>query len=197
MEIKSKDNSKEQILEAAMKVFVKNGFSETRMEDIAENSGLSKGAIYHHYKSKKDLFLALIDFWEEYFFFKIFFNKDVESKKSADLLRDMASDMIETFKNRKYILLAELEFWSLANHDEDVRAKTEALYIKLMKLIRTIISKGVSSNEFKKLDVDVAALSVMTSLQGVIWFSIFQDKNISAEQYLNNVIEFIIFGFKK
>ena len=141
MENKSKDNSKEQILEAAMKVFVKNGFSETRMDDIAENSGLSKGAIYHHYKSKKDLFLALIDFWEEYFFFKIFFNKDVESKNSADLLRDMAKDMIETFKNRKYILLAELEFWSLANHDEDVRAKTEALYIKLMKLIRTIISK--------------------------------------------------------
>ena len=197
MENKSKDNSKDQILEAAMKVFVKNGFSETRMDDIAENSGLSKGAIYHHYKSKKDLFLALIDFWEEYFFFKIFFNKDVESKNSADLLRDMAKDMIETFKNRKYILLAELEFWSLANHDEDVRAKTEALYIKLMKLIRTIISKGVDSNEFKKLDVDVAALSVMTSLQGVIWFSIFQDKNISAEQYLNNVIEFIIFGFQK
>ena len=197
MENKSKDNSKEQILEAAMKVFVKNGFSETRMDDIAENSGLSKGAIYHHYNSKKDLFLALIDFWEEYFFFKIFFNKDVESKNSADLLRDMAKDMIETFKNRKYILLAELEFWSLANHDEDVRAKTEALYIKLMKLIRTIISKGVDSNEFKKLDVDVAALSVMTSLQGVIWFSIFQDKNISAEQYLNNVIEFIIFGFQK
>ena len=197
MENKSKDNSKEQILEAAMKVFVKNGFSETRMDDIAENSGLSKGAIYHHYKSKKDLFLALIDFWEEYFFFKIFFNKDVESKNSADLLRDMAKDMIETFKTRKYILLAELEFWSLANHDEDVRAKTEALYIKLMKLIRTIISKGVDSNEFKKLDVDVAALSVMTSLQGVIWFSIFQDKNISAEQYLNNVIEFIIFGFQK
>ena len=197
MENKSKDNSKEQILEAAMKVFVKNGFSETRMDDIAENSGLSKGAIYHHYKSKKDLFLALIDFWEEYFFFKIFFNKDVESKNSADLLRDMAKDMIETFKDRKYILLAELEFWSLANHDEDVRAKTEALYIKLMKLIRTIISKGVDSNEFKKLDVDVAALSVMTSLQGVIWFSIFQDKNISAEQYLNNVIEFIIFGFQK
>ena len=197
MDNKSKDNSKDQILEAAMKVFVKNGFSETRMDDIAENSGLSKGAIYHHYKSKKDLFLALIDFWEEYFFFNIFFNKDVESKNSADLLRDMAKDMIETFKNRKYILLAELEFWSLANHDEDVRAKTEALYIKLMKLIRTIISKGVDSNEFKKLDVDVAALSVMTSLQGVIWFSIFQDKNISAEQYLNNVIEFIIFGFQK
>ena len=38
---------------------------------FAEVSGLSKGAIYHHYDSKKDLFLALIDFWEEYFFFKV------------------------------------------------------------------------------------------------------------------------------
>ena len=197
MDNKSKDNSKEQILDAAMKVFVKNGFAQTRMEDIAEVSGLSKGAIYHHYDSKKDLFLALIDFWEEYFFFKVFFNKNIESKKSEDLLRAMAKDMIETFKSKKYVLLAELEFWSLANHDEDVRAKTEALYIKLMKLIRSIISRGVRTNEFKQINVDVAALSVMTSLQGVIWFSIFQDKNISAEQYLNDVIEFIIFGFKK
>ena len=199
MKNKSTDNSKEQILEAAMKVFVKKGYSQTRMEDIAEVSGLSKGAIYHHYDSKKNLFLALIDYWEEYFFFKVFFNKDVESKKAEDLLRDMATDIIETFKSSKYILLAELEFWSLANHDEDVRAKTEALYMKLMKLIRSIISKGIKENDFKQLNVDVAALSVMTSLQGVIWFSIFKDtdKMISAEQYLNDVIEFIIYGFKK
>ena len=199
MNNKSTDNSKEQILEAAMKVFVKKGYSQTRMEDIAELSGLSKGAIYHHYDSKKNLFLALIDYWEEYFFFKVFFNKDVKSKKAEDLLRDMATDIIETFKSSKYILLAELEFWSLANHDEDVRAKTEALYMKLMKLIRSIISKGIKENDFKQLNVDVAALSVMTSLQGVIWFSIFKDtdKMISAEQYLNDVIEFIIYGFKK
>ena len=199
MKNKSTDNSKEQILEAAMKVFVKKGYSQTRMEDIAEVSGLSKGAIYHHYDSKKSLFLALIDYWEEYFFFKVFFNKDVKSKKAEDLLRDMATDIIETFKSSKYILLAELEFWSLANHDEDVRAKTEALYMKLMKLIRSIISKGIKENDFKQLNVDVAALSVMTSLQGVIWFSIFKDKDkmISAEQYLNDVIEFIIYGFKK
>ena len=199
MNNKSTDNSKEQILEAAMKVFVKNGYSQTRMEDIAEMSGLSKGAIYHHYDSKKSLFLALIDYWEEYFFFKVFFNKDVKSKKAEDLLRDIAQDIIETFKSSKYILLAELEFWSLANHDEDVRAKTEALYMKLMKLIRSIISKGIKENDFKHLNVDVAALSVMTSLQGVIWFSIFKDKDkmISAEEYLSDVIEFIIYGFKK
>ena len=94
-------------------------------------------------------------------------------------------------------MLAELEFWSLANHDDEVRKKTATLYTKLLKLFKSIISKGIKENDFKKLNVDVAALSVMTSLQGVIWFSIFQDSNISAEEYLNDVIEFIIYGFKK
>ncbi len=197
MNNKSKDNSKDQILEAAMKVFVKNGYAQTRMEDIAEVAGLSKGAIYHHYESKKELFLSLIDYWEEYFFFKVFFNKNSSSKKAEELLKDITNDIVETFKERKYILLAELEFWSLANHDEDIRIKTATLYVKLLKLIKTIINKGIRENDFKKLNVDVAALSVMTALQGVIWFSIFQDSKITAEEYLNDVIDFIIYGFKK
>ena len=64
---KLKENRKEQILKAALKLFVVNGYSDTRMDDIAIGSGLSKGAIYHHYASKNDLFIALIDYWEETF----------------------------------------------------------------------------------------------------------------------------------
>jgi len=54
---------KNQILEAAFKVFIDKGYSKTTMDDIVENSGLSKGALYHYYKSKKDLFLSLIIFF--------------------------------------------------------------------------------------------------------------------------------------
>ena len=45
---------KNQILEAAFKVFIDKGYSKTTMDDIVERSGLSKGALYHYYKSKKD-----------------------------------------------------------------------------------------------------------------------------------------------
>ena len=64
---KLKENRKEQILKAALKLFVVNGYSDTRMDDIAIGSGLSKGAIYNNYASKNDLFIALIDYWEETF----------------------------------------------------------------------------------------------------------------------------------
>ena len=193
---KVKDSTKTQILEAALHVFVKSGYSKTTMDDIVAKSGHSKGAIYHYYRSKKELFLALIDYWENYFF-KNIINKDLSNDNPDELLRDITLDVIKTFKSRKHIFLAELEFWSLSNHDLDIRKKTTQLYAKLIELFKTIISKGVKAGLYKKIDLEVASLSVMTALQGVIWFSIFDKSDISAEKYLNDVIEFIIYGFKK
>tara|TARA_Y100001960_G_scaffold328552_1_gene417639 strand:+ start:381 stop:959 length:579 start_codon:yes stop_codon:yes gene_type:complete len=187
---------KQQILDAALKVFVNKGYSDTRMNDIVIGSGMSKGAIYHHYNSKRDLFLDLIDFWEIYCFPNIL-DKKYKNKTAAGKLREIVKDIIKTFKNKKYVFLAELEIWSLANHDKDVRDKTKNLYMNLLELFSGIISKGINSGEFKKIDVNIASLSIMTSLQGVIWFSIFDNSNLSAEEYLTQVMEFIIIGFKK
>ena len=103
---------------------------------------------------------------------------------------------MNAFKTKKYVFLAELEFWSLANHDENVRIKTKELYVKLLNMFKSIINKGIEDKKYKKVNIDVASLSIMTALQGVIWFSIFEDSKLSAEEYLNDVIEFIIFGLK-
>ncbi|MBD23569.1 MAG: hypothetical protein CMG46_00980 [Candidatus Marinimicrobia bacterium] len=191
----NKDKSINQILDAALEVFVKKGYAQTRMDDIVDLSGLSKGAIYHHYSSKNELFLSLIDHWETYFFTDIL-KKSLIDKDPDDLLREIVVDVVNAFKTKKYVFLAELEFWSLANHDENVRIKTKELYVKLLNMFKSIINKGIKDKKYKKVNVDVASLSIMTAIQGVIWFSIFEDSKLSAEQYLNDVIEFIIFGLK-
>ena len=190
------NKSKNRIMDAALQVFVSKGYSDTRMDDIVEMSGLSKGAIYHHYKSKKDLFISLIEHWENFSFPNIF-DKDLDEMSSADALRGIVNDIVITFKKNKNVFLAELEFWSLANHDEDVRLKTKSLYVKLLNLFKNIIIKGIDRGEFKNIDKNIGALSIMTSIQGVIWFSIFEESKLSAEIYLNEVIEFIIKGFEK
>tara|TARA_Y100000748_G_scaffold265316_1_gene235113 strand:+ start:108 stop:698 length:591 start_codon:yes stop_codon:yes gene_type:complete len=192
----TKDKSKKIILDAALSLFVKNGYSQTSMDDIVNLSGLSKGAIYHHYSSKKVLFLSPIDYWET-FYFKDILNKNISDCNPDDLLREISQNVVIAFKSKKNIFLAELEFWSLSNYDNDVRERIKLLYVKLLKLFKGIVRKGINDKLYKNLNVDVAALSIMTSLQGVIWFSIFEESTISAEQYLNDVIEFIIFGFKK
>jgi len=54
------EERKNQILDAAGKVFARLGFQKTRMDDIVEESGLSKGTLYWYFKSK-DEFEAVED----------------------------------------------------------------------------------------------------------------------------------------
>jgi AcrR family transcriptional regulator len=54
-------NTRDRILEAAIKVFSSRGFHDTRMDDIVEESKTSKGSIYFYFKSKQEIFLGLID----------------------------------------------------------------------------------------------------------------------------------------
>lgn len=53
--------SRNKILEASGALFAEKGFDSTTMQDIMERSGLSKGAIYHHFKSKEEIMQALGD----------------------------------------------------------------------------------------------------------------------------------------
>ena len=57
-------DKKNNILMAAVKVLTKKGYYSSTMDDIVSESKMSKGAIYHYYSSKKDVYLAVIDMWE-------------------------------------------------------------------------------------------------------------------------------------
>ncbi|MBN1525701.1 MAG: TetR/AcrR family transcriptional regulator [Spirochaetales bacterium] len=52
---------KKQILEAAKKLFVKKGYHSTSIDDITHECGLTKGGIYWHFKSKWEIFTAMIE----------------------------------------------------------------------------------------------------------------------------------------
>lgn len=51
----------ESILTVSAKLFLEKGFDKTSMQDIAETAGISKGAIYHHFKSKEDIINAVTE----------------------------------------------------------------------------------------------------------------------------------------
>lgn len=51
---------REKILNTATQLFIQKGSEKTSMQDIAQTAGISKGAIYHHFKSKDEIILAVI-----------------------------------------------------------------------------------------------------------------------------------------
>jgi AcrR family transcriptional regulator len=55
------DKRKEQILEASLEEFSQKGFSGTKISDIVKRAEISQGLLYHYYKSKDELYLAVIE----------------------------------------------------------------------------------------------------------------------------------------
>ena len=190
-----KEERQSQIMEAAMKVITHKGFSNARIDDIVNEAGLSKGAIYHHYEGKKDLFLALIDHWETQTF-PDFYSRNGKERSASDTLRDFSEEIIKVFKTRSYVFQVEVEFWSLANQDEEIRKRSQELYEKIINLFELVIIKGIREKEFIKVDTRITAIYILSVFQGINWFCIFDDKKINAVNYIQKSIELIIKGLK-
>ena len=190
-----KEERQSQIMEAAMKVITRKGFSSARIDDIVNEAGISKGAIYHHYEGKKDLFLALIDHWETQTF-PDFYSRNGKERSASDTLRDFSEEIIKVFKTRSYVFQVEVEFWSLANQDDEIRIRSQELYEKIINLFELVIIKGIREKEFIKVDTRITAIYILSVFQGINWFCIFDDKKINAVNYIQKSIELIIKGLK-
>ena len=59
MQIK-KDYTREQIVEIAKRVFLRNGYAKTSMRDIAKRTGIGVSNIYNYFKSKDELFRYIV-----------------------------------------------------------------------------------------------------------------------------------------
>ena len=56
--------SKVKILEASVNVIRAKGYSATTVDDICHTAGVTKGSFFHHFKSKDEMALAAISYWE-------------------------------------------------------------------------------------------------------------------------------------
>ncbi|MGV9803771.1 TetR/AcrR family transcriptional regulator [Mycobacterium sp. NPDC003449] len=62
------EHTRSVLLDAAEEVFAEKGFAPATLDDIAHAAGYTKGAIYKHFATKEDLFLAVSDrYWRRYF----------------------------------------------------------------------------------------------------------------------------------
>ncbi|HLY43373.1 MAG TPA: TetR/AcrR family transcriptional regulator [Terracidiphilus sp.] len=63
--LEARHESKKRILDAALHVIRAKGYSATRVEDVCEAAGLTKGSFFHHFDSKEELAIAAADYWSE------------------------------------------------------------------------------------------------------------------------------------
>ncbi|NOZ75707.1 MAG: TetR/AcrR family transcriptional regulator [FCB group bacterium] len=189
------DLRKTQILTSALEVLVEKGYESSRMDDIVAHSGISKGAIYWYFKSKKEIYLALVNHWVWRYSATINYMV-TEDQPASEQLRNLFDYFRLQFTRDPQVFKALLEFWSLAGRDADFRVKLEKVYSEFLSIINTIVQKGVDSGEFSVAKVDVAALSIMVNIEGLVWFAMLESHRTNAEDYMRTITDFILAGLR-
>lgn len=113
---------REELLTAALQVFARRGYRDARVDEIAEEAGYSKGALYWHFSGKEELLTALL---EERIDAPV--RDRVALLASAPPERDMSVEATRAFAQQlseaRDVLLLEREYGSLALRDSELRAR--------------------------------------------------------------------------
>jgi AcrR family transcriptional regulator len=116
--------TRRKLLAAAETIFARDGFEAARLEDIAAEAGYTRGAFYANFKSKEDIFFALLDSWIAERMAEVYalIEKYDTPRKRLDALRDMYAEFAQ---NRRLALLS-LEFKLYAIRHPRAQARLRA-----------------------------------------------------------------------
>ncbi|MCP4039423.1 MAG: TetR/AcrR family transcriptional regulator [bacterium] len=128
---------REQILRAALSCFAEKGYHAATMDDLGRASGLSKGSLYWHFRSKEEVFLALFDSFAAV----LYGEWDAAAGSGADALEVLRRECeltVRSLSGDRLFLLAWAEF---LNHPA-ARERMSAIYTTARFKLQTIIEQG-------------------------------------------------------
>jgi AcrR family transcriptional regulator len=131
-------DARDELLEAALRVFARRGYGQAGVDEIAAEAGYSKGALYWHFSGKEELLMALL---EE--------RIDAPTRDRVALLasappeRDMSVEATRAFAQQlgeqREAMLLEREYWSLAIRDPELRARYAERQTELRSALATAL----------------------------------------------------------
>lgn len=155
-----------QILDAALEVFARQGFHEARMDDIAQASGLSKGALYLYYKSKDAIIGALLTS-----IFNIAMRSSLTVEHEDGPVRDRLLEVTERFAGEidrfSRAMPVMLEFYAIAARDRTVRKYLGEIMDEYAALVAHHLAQGIERGEFRAGDPHDLAVGLIAIWEGM------------------------------
>lgn len=156
------------ILKAAETCLAQKGFSDTGVEDICQQAGVTKGAFYHHFKTKQQLFLELLDHWID----KVSLDIDprnIDSKNTLELLLNMPDKISPAFATASGQLPVFLELYIRGLREEELKNISKRSYKRFIEFF-TSIQKKYNENVGEEEDISkiLFSLTIGFLIQGLL-----------------------------
>jgi TetR/AcrR family acrAB operon transcriptional repressor len=178
--------TRERILEAALNVFSKKGYSRTTFVNIANEIGLTKGAVYWHFKTKPDLLAAMISHGEERQCARIMNAEPASVEELRGMVLEIAREVVENEAIQKFEFFCGFQIeWSTELLAE-VHEKLAGLRGDPMKDFEQTLRHLQKIGELRRdVDADVLAWSMASVWVGALHLALHEKR--SFEQFCNLV----------
>lgn len=157
---------KDQIVRATVECITKHGYHNFSMQDVARAAGVSKGIIHYYFLNKDDLMMSVLD--------------RVAGDIEGVILQDMQaiSDPVkkleifmtvsfEVVRNTKEYYQVNMDFWTQINQKKEVRQVISRHYSKFRDTCANVISEGVQSGAFRKVDPSQQSSFIIAVIDGL------------------------------
>lgn len=181
-----KDEVREQLVQAARQVFVRYGYKKTALDDIAREARKGKSTIYYYFKSKDEIFKAVID---------------AEAEIRAKTIDDQISILEDPQQKLKtYIYVRMLTLKKVGNYYEAIKNDLlDNLYFvnsfrnnhfdAEINLVKDLLLEGIEKGVYTIQNPELTAKTIVTLLQGFEVPLIL--KNLSDEELQKSVDEML------
>jgi AcrR family transcriptional regulator len=169
------EQRKQHIREAATRCFVRRGYAQTRLLDIAREAGLSKGGVYFHYKAKHQLFHDILEN----------LSKSLQERWSFDPLAEQPADRtlgrlvkahLRTMQDHPNEVQLHNLLVAMAVQDPAFRQQLEKVTLIMRDLYAGIIERGMKDGVFIAGDPGTLAISVLAYINGLGGYTVLDNE---------------------
>ena len=161
------EETRTRILDVAQEAFARYGYDATGVAEICRRAGVTKGGFYHHFPSKQDVFLEMLERWLEGM------DQELEVMRSGeetvpDELRAMTAMLPAVFQEAGGRITLFLEFLTKAGHSPAVWQATVAPFRKYHAFFAKMISDGINEGSLRPVDPEMASNLLLSFAVGLL-----------------------------
>jgi AcrR family transcriptional regulator len=159
-----KETRPQELLDAALELFVEKGFAAARSEEVARRAGVSKGTLYLYYPSKEELFKAVV---RQKLTQLIAEGQDLVGSfegSTSDLLRLLVHIWWERFGNTPAAGIHKVVIAEVRNFPELAQFYVDEVIAPADRLFSSTVERGIQRGEFRALPVHDVAHALMAPM---------------------------------
>ena len=193
-----KDARPEELVAAALEVFVERGYEGTTLADVARRAGVTKGTIYLYFENKEALFKAVVR--------ETIVPVIAQGEALARSFTGSARDLLEQLVREYWRLVGEtalagipkLMMAEAATFPELTRFYYDEVVTRGHRLMAGVIERGIKNGEFRPVDVMIAAKLAMSPLIHAVVarraFASCMPEAFDVQKYLDTHIDLYLHG---